>query len=94
MNEERKLKEKHPSIITESEGAMTLKHKIKGPRCHYCNKFGHIQRNCSKKEKKQKSELEKHHHRSTRTEQKVNSAETRKRKSSSEDEVGLQWNLP
>ena len=89
LHEERKLKEKDPSITTESEGAMTLKHRRKGSRCHYCYKFGHIQRNCREKEKKQKSELEKHHHRSTRTEQKVNSAETRKLQSSSEDEVGL-----
>ena len=31
LHEERKLKEKDPSITTESEGAMTLKHRRKGP---------------------------------------------------------------
>ena len=89
LHEERKLKEKDPSSMTESEGAMTLKHRRKGLRCHYCNKFGHVQRNCREKEKKQKSEFQKHHRRSTRPEQTVNSAETRKQQSSSEDEVGL-----
>ena len=37
----------------------------------------------------QRSEFEKHYYQSTNKEQKVNSAETRKQQSSSEDEAGL-----
>ena len=88
LPENRKLKEKDPSFTTESEGAMTLNNRRKGPQCQYCNKFGHIQQNCHEKEKKQKSELENHHHRSTRTEQKVNNVKSRKQQFSSEADVG------
>ena len=45
LHEERKLKDR--GIAASSEKAMTTKHK-KGPKCHHCRKFGHIQRNCRK----------------------------------------------
>ena len=45
MHEERKLKDQ--SVGTNSEKAMTTKHK-KGPKCHHCGKYGHIRRNCRK----------------------------------------------
>ena len=45
LHEERKLKDQ--SVGTNSEKAMTLKHK-KGPKCHHCGKYGHIRRNCRK----------------------------------------------
>lgn len=51
--EERKLKEKQQgSQEGNKEEVMVSKHKKKGPRCHFCNRFGHIQRNCREREKK------------------------------------------
>ena len=49
LHEERKIKEKDQGSLPSGdskEEAMTLKHKKRGPRCHFCNRFGHIQRNC------------------------------------------------
>lgn len=31
--------------LTKREPALTVKHRRKGPQCHYCKRFGHIQRN-------------------------------------------------
>ena len=46
LHTERKQKEK-ASVDLSGEKAMTLKFKGRGPRCHYCKKIGHIQKNCS-----------------------------------------------
>jgi hypothetical protein len=46
LHTERKQKEK-ASVDLSGEKAMALKFKGRGPRCHYCRKIGHIQKNCS-----------------------------------------------
>ena len=49
LHEERKIKEKDQGSLPSGdskEEAMTLKHKKRGPRCHFCNRFRHIQQNC------------------------------------------------
>ena len=48
LHEERKLKER-TGVGASSERAMTGKQrpKARGPKCHHCGKFGHIQRNCN-----------------------------------------------
>ena len=90
LHTERKLKDKD---LTDTEGAMSLKHKRRGPRCHHCGKFGHIQRNCcdrKKEENPQNSDAEHHHRRPNyKPKQKANSAEIREQESSSSEEVGL-----
>ena len=47
LHAERKQREKTCS----DEKAMAAKRQLKGrgPRCHYCRKFGHIQRNCTER---------------------------------------------
>uniref|UniRef100_A0A1X7UC74 Retrovirus-related Pol polyprotein from transposon TNT 1-94-like beta-barrel domain-containing protein n=1 Tax=Amphimedon queenslandica TaxID=400682 RepID=A0A1X7UC74_AMPQE len=50
LHEERKLKEKD---LKSGEGAFMAKQKKKGPRCHFCKRFGHIQRNCFERQKGQ-----------------------------------------
>jgi hypothetical protein len=52
LNEERKMNEKTQVPTGNGEEVLTLKHKKRGPRCHYCNRFGHIQRNCHERSKK------------------------------------------
>ena len=47
LHTEKKLKEKPGrSLDLDGEGAMQVVQQRKGPRCHFCKKFGHIQRNC------------------------------------------------
>ena len=46
LHEQRKLKEKTQSFLLSRNGkieAITVMHKRRGLRCHFCNKFGHIQ---------------------------------------------------
>uniref|UniRef100_A0A1X7T471 CCHC-type domain-containing protein n=1 Tax=Amphimedon queenslandica TaxID=400682 RepID=A0A1X7T471_AMPQE len=50
LHEERKLKEKDRKS---GEGAFMANQKRKGPRCHFCKRFGHIQRNCFERQKGQ-----------------------------------------
>ena len=82
--------------------AMTVKHKPhrKGPKCHYCHKYGHIQRFCKEREKaaqstnpKDNSTVNKHHRTtsSVKTSHKVNSASVKKRSDSEldSDKAGL-----
>lgn len=56
-HEERKLRDHgnpaYNGAKMNSEEAMIVKQRRKGPRCHYCKKYGHIQRNCSEREKAQ-----------------------------------------
>ena len=56
LHEERKRKEQNtvPETLKE-EVLVTKQQKKRGPRCHFCNKFGHIQRNCLEKERKYSS---------------------------------------
>ena len=54
LHEERKRKEKDQgtsSAASPCEEVMTVKYKKRGPRCYFCNRFGHIQRFCHKREK-------------------------------------------
>ena len=48
LHAERKQKEKK-SVDSSGEKAMALTIKGRGPKCHYCYKFGQIQRNCSER---------------------------------------------
>ena len=56
LHEERKKKERNtvPETLKE-EVLVTKQQKKRGLRCHFCNKFGHIQRNCLEKEQKYSS---------------------------------------
>ena len=42
LHEEQKIKDRCTSSKPE-EGAYMIRHRRKGPRCHHCKKFGHIQ---------------------------------------------------
>ena len=46
LHEERKLRER----TDDSDKAMNAEHqrRKKGPKCHFCHRFGHIKRNCDK----------------------------------------------
>ena len=70
---------------------MTLRHKKKGPRCHFCKKFGHIQRNCHELERKLALERgSPSNHQFKRTEHEVNSVNARDQYDSSDsEEMGL-----
>ena len=70
---------------------MTLKHKKRGPRCHFCNKFGHIQRNCREREKKLSLEGRgPGNYQSKSTKHKINSTNARRQLDDTDsDEVGL-----
>ena len=53
LHEEQKLRNQEcPPSRDAKEEIMTLRHEKKGPRCHFCKKFGHIQRNCHELERK------------------------------------------
>ena len=59
LHEERKLLErKTTDSTTNHDKAMTTSHKKpkKGPKCYYCHKTGHIQRNCTLKQKREAEE--------------------------------------
>jgi len=49
LHEEDNMKSK--DLATSIEEALIAKYRKRGPRCHFCNKLGHIQRNCYEKEK-------------------------------------------
>ena len=94
LHEEQKLKKKNqesPSSRDAKEEVMTLKHKRKGPRCHFCKEFGHIQRNCHELEKKlalERGGLSSHE--SQRAKHNVNSVNAREQYDGTDsDEVGL-----
>ena len=64
---------------------MVVKQKKRGPRCHFCKKFGHMQRNCHEQERT--FEGSNWH---MRSKPQVNCAESRSRDHDSDcDEVGL-----
>lgn len=44
-------REKQREKTSSDETAMTARRQFKGrgPRCHYCRKFGHIQKNCTER---------------------------------------------
>ena len=70
---------------------MMIKHKKRGPRCHFCNKFGHIQRNCHERERRLMLEnRQTSHNRSKKIAHKINSVDTRSQHDGSDsDELGL-----
>ena len=96
LHEEQKLKEKNqgssPSRDSKEE-VMIVKHKKKGPRCNFCKRFEHIQRNCHELEKKlvlQRAGPSSCQYKKTK--HKVNSVNTRGQLQSDDtdsDEVGL-----
>ena len=46
LHEEQKLNDRASTGVS-SEDILTSRHrKKKGHKCHFCGKFGHIQRNC------------------------------------------------
>lgn len=53
LHEERKLLERETTDTTDKAMTTTHKKPKKGPKCHYCHKFGHIQRNCLLKQKQE-----------------------------------------
>ena len=85
LDEERRLRERAElGAGSSGEKAMTRKQlaKGKGPKCHYCGKFGHIRRNCKEWARKKSDSSQKE----TKTVKlKVNRAEVRQRDSSSSD---------
>lgn len=57
LHEERKKKDRDAVPETSKEEVLvTRPQKKRGPRCHFCKRFGHIQRNCREKERKSSSE--------------------------------------
>ena len=89
MYEEQKMRDRDTSAITRGgikDEDMMVKQKRRGPRCHYCKKFGHIQRNCHEREKK----FEGSSQQTKNTRHRVNTTEARSRDDNSDsDEVGL-----
>ena len=91
LHEERKIKDRGVTSGRSGE-AMVAKQRFvkKGPRCNFCRKFGHIQRNCVERERAQmKSDSapkDKH-----KVKQKAHKAEARQVESSSSESesVGL-----
>ena len=77
LHEEQKIKDRGTSSKPE-EGAYMIRHRRKGPRCHHCKKFGHIQRYCPERQREGGG---RHKERP-----KVNATEV---ESDSENEVGL-----
>ena len=49
LYEERKLQDRRRSNETSPKGLSAKHRSSKGPMCHFCHKFGHIQCNCIKK---------------------------------------------
>ena len=50
LHEERKLKERGESSCGGAEAMLSKQKPIrKGPKCHFCKRFGHIQRNCTER---------------------------------------------
>ena len=51
-HEEKKLQDRTKSSSSTDGGALTARHQQRrGPRCHFCKKLGHIQRNCRERER-------------------------------------------
>lgn len=46
LYEDSKLKDRQPE---KDPKGFSVRHRSRGPKCHFCHKFGHIQRNCSEK---------------------------------------------
>ena len=89
LYEEQKMRDRDTSAITHGgikDEVMMVKQKRRGPRCHYCKKLGHIQRNCHEQEKK----FEGSSQQKKRMRHRVNTTEARSRDDNSDsDEVGL-----
>ena len=89
FHEENKLKNK--DLATSAEEALMAKYRKRGPRCHFCNKIGHIQRNCHEREKLISKGTMKGDRYVNKTDNSINSAKLRRRhvETDSEDEIGL-----
>ena len=84
LHEERKLKDCKSADVS-SDKAMTAKQPFKkGPKCHYCGKFGHIRRNCRKFAQENKSHTNDKEKTKT-VKHRANTVETKQRDSSSSD---------
>ena len=56
LNEERKLEDRERTTMSDN-GALVAKHRQRrGPKCHYCHRYGHIQRNCAERAQNLKKE--------------------------------------
>ena len=78
-HEEKKLQDRTKSSSSTDGGALTARHQQRrGPRCHFCKKLGHIQRNCRERERSRQSTQfsEKHSTEKRKLYHKANSAET------------------
>uniref|UniRef100_A0A1X7UDX2 CCHC-type domain-containing protein n=1 Tax=Amphimedon queenslandica TaxID=400682 RepID=A0A1X7UDX2_AMPQE len=59
---EQKSNDRTGNKSSSTEGAMnSSNHKKKGPRCYDCNRFGHYQRVCKRRESKDLSSKSSHH---------------------------------
>ncbi|XP_011409076.1 PREDICTED: uncharacterized protein LOC105315988, partial [Amphimedon queenslandica] len=93
QHEERKQTKR--KAVNETEEGLTAKHKARrGPKCHYCKRFGHIQRFCKEREKAQSGTRSstgvKKSHSTCATFHKANSATTKKPAGDTDsDEAGL-----
>ena len=87
--EEKKLQDRTTPSSSTGGGAMTARHQRKsGPRCYFCKKHGHIQRNCREREKSLQGTGEKQSTDKKKPQHKANSVETRNIDTDS-DEAGL-----
>lgn len=79
LHEERKRKDKvkHSQFREGKDGALLPRHKGRGPRCHFCNMFGHIQRNCCERKHKSAPDSQGQRPGKQNYTYKVNSAETK-----------------
>ena len=89
LHEERKLKDQSSSTGVSSNSALTTRDQMrrKGPRCHYCKRFGHIQRYCNERVQNEKKLTSTNQHEKKHRVHKVEVKQTVS--SDSDSDVGL-----
>ena len=77
LHEEQKTKEKDQGSTSAAspQEVMSARHKKRRPRCYFCNKLGHKQRNCYMYEREKKLGLEGRQTSNQKMKYKVNSVE-------------------